>query len=317
MKGGFPDARALAEGLSSLGLHGESGSLRIVARQENDYASTHPTEIVVCRGHGSETVRLFCKYGPTQARDQLGRRAGVGYESEVYRHLLMGQDVAPRFWGALAERGSGRTWLVLEAVGEACPLDLAPRAAVIGAGALLGRFQRTVADRAQGASESIIRHGAGSYGAWAERTLASARRWSQQPPWLAAVCERYRELVDVLLSVPATVVHGQYTPSNVLWSADRVHAVDWEEAAIGAGEIDLAAVIDDWPEPDVARRCVEAYREARWGGDTPATFATALGAARLFWALRWLGDDEELASAEAFAAGLLRLHRLAGELSLL
>jgi len=63
--------------------------------------------------------------------------------------------------------------------------------------------------------------------------------------------------------------------------------VDWETAAIGPGEIDLAVFTFDWDLdelPDLERM----YVEARWGGSPPAEFAETLIAARLYVSFHWI-----------------------------
>ena len=77
--------------------------------------------------------------------------------------------------------------------------------------------------------------------------------------------------------------------SNILVRDGSVHPIDWESAALAAGEIDLVALIDGWPD-DVVERALAAYVDARWGGQAPGDFASLCDAARLYVGLRWLGD---------------------------
>lgn len=74
----------------------------------------------------------------------------------------------------------------------------------------------------------------------------------QQIEWLA---ERYDRVVESLLALPVTFIHGEFYASNVLVqeTADgwRVCPIDWEMAAVGPGLLDLAALIaGTWTEEE-------------------------------------------------------------------
>jgi thiamine kinase-like enzyme len=87
------------------------------------------------------------------------------------------------------------------------------------------------------------------------------------------------------------VIHGEYYPAkNILYAAGIVCPVDWESAAIAAGEIDLAALTEGW-SADAARECEHQYQRNRWPWGAPADFEQTLGAARLYLAFRWLGEE--------------------------
>ena len=91
-----------------------------------------------------------------------------------------------------------------------------------------------------------------------------AREFAATPPrssdaasleWLA---ERYEPVIEALLSMPRTVIHGEFYASNVLVAegpdGTRVAPVDWELAAAAPGAVDLAALVSgDWPEADRER----------------------------------------------------------------
>ena len=87
--------------------------------------------------------------------------------------------------------------------------------------------------------------------------------------------------------MPATVVHGELFPSNVLLrAAGPPCVVDWETAGEGAALLDLAALVLGWP-PAQADRIARSY-----GGDL-----SLLPAARLLVAVRWLGEPAPAAQA--------------------
>jgi aminoglycoside phosphotransferase (APT) family kinase protein len=113
--------------------------------------------------------------------------------------------------------------------------------------------------------------------------------------WLA---ERYDRVVEHLMALPVTIIHGEFYASNVLVQERareplRVCPVDWEMAAVGPGLMDLAALIaGGWSEEE-KRALALAYRKALMPGDSwppaPDAFLTALEYCRLHVAVQWLG----------------------------
>jgi aminoglycoside phosphotransferase (APT) family kinase protein len=78
------------------------------------------------------------------------------------------------------------------------------------------------------------------YAGWARRTAEYAGPLHQDFPWLAGVCRRFEGALAPLLEAPRTVIHGEFYPKNLLFRGGVVYPVDWESAAVGPGEIDLA-----------------------------------------------------------------------------
>ena len=120
--------------------------------------------------------------------------------------------------------------------------------------------------------------------------------------------------LDRSSGAPATVVHGEFYPKNILLVDGVVVPVDWESAMIGAGEIDLAALVDKWA-PDVVEACKAAYATARWPFGAPVSFIPAFEAACLYWQLRWLGDRRERTLHECLEPRFDELRRLANQWS--
>ncbi len=73
----------------------------------------------------------------------------------------------------------------------------------------------------------------------------------------------------------------------MLWHDGRIYPTDWESAALAAGEIDLAILVEGWEEETVGC-CIQSYRQARGPSAAAAPFEEALGVARLYVAFRWL-----------------------------
>jgi hypothetical protein len=120
-----------------------------------------------------------------------------------------------------------------------------------------------------------------------------------------------------LLAGP-TVIHGEYYAKTVLIRYQRLFMVDWESAAIGAGEIDVAALTEGtgWPAKLVLR-CEDAYQRARWPEGAPAGFKRRLDAARIYLHFRWLGERPDWTTREKSLWRYDHLHTAAGRLGLI
>lgn len=121
-------------------------------------------------------------------------------------------------------------------------------------------------------SPRLLRHDAGYYRLWAGRAC-------ERVPEIAPIVDRYERVVERLVGLPQTLIHGEFYPSNVLVAGERIAPVDWEMAAIGPGLVDLAALVTGWEGED------RATIAAAYG----AVDEAALAACRLHLALQWLG----------------------------
>ena len=70
-------------------------------------------------------------------------------------------------------------------------------------------------------------------------------------PWLPELCQRCQRRLPALLPL-ATIIHGEYQANNILVHSGGNVLVDWESAALAAGEIDLASLTWGWDDELVA-----------------------------------------------------------------
>jgi aminoglycoside phosphotransferase (APT) family kinase protein len=104
-------------------------------------------------------------------------------------------------------------------------------------------------------------------------------------------------VVERLLRLPVTLIHGEFYPSNVLVKRDgdriRVCPVDWETAAIGPGLLDLAALTSGrWTEKQRLAMAMAYFKAvgADQNDDTARDeFLIDLDFCNLFMAIQWLG----------------------------
>jgi len=292
----FPDDAAVSQALN-LTL-GEAGlgplPVEVIERKPNPWRSTFASEIVACRFADGSTHRVLCKYGINQYVSGHGHRGGVELEADVYERILSPLRAGARYFGAY-EPGADQRWIVLEFLDPAPRLDQAKSdpLPLILAARWAGKFHAANEKRLNDAGRpKLTTYNAQYYAGWASRTLEYARAWEDCPTWLSGVCHRSGEAFEMLLGASQTVIHGEYTPHNVLIYDSQAYPIDWESAAIGPGEIDIASLTDCWPEEDT-QAALHEYKKARWGDQAPPDFDLTVTAARLYWALRWMGNRPE------------------------
>ena len=292
----LPGKESLTRGLTAVFSHNGKlrGPLTVVRRESSWYTSTFPSETVTCRFDNGTELRLHCKYGGDRFYTGHGHRGGPLYEAQVYDCVLRTHrpNPSPAFYGFYSDGAGRRTWLVLEHLEDSLRVSKIP-AGMVRAARWIGQFHagHAVLDPSS-VPFWLKKYDAEYYVGWARRTASLAGKLHKRFPWLRTLCERFEEIVPRLLSAPQTIIHGEYYPHNILYHAGQVCPVDWESAAIGAGEIDMASLTEGWP-PATARRWERAYQRARWPDGAPSDFAWTLAAARLYLAFRWLGDNRE------------------------
>lgn len=308
-----PSTPMLEEGLRAIFANGTvGGRLAVVARSSNVYSSTAPSEIVKCRLGDGREMRLLCKYSLGPGGNSFGHRGGGPYEAMIYRHILQPLEAsAPVLHGVRLDRATQSTWLVLEYVdgfSRGMSRDSMFLAAVWAAA-----FHRA-AEALRPYPAALAVYDPSYYRGWAARTEEFAAAAGKRRAWLAKICVSFAEHGPDLLGARPTVIHGEYYPHNVLSRHHReIHPVDWESAALAAGEIDLASLTEGWP-PAYASRCEALYRQVRWPGGAPSDFGRALAAARVYLALRWLGESPEQTASRISRPYFEQLQRQGQEL---
>jgi hypothetical protein len=283
-----PDLESLTQGLAKV-LNDTGSGLTILDRAPNPFAGDPFSEVVTCRTADGRIIRVLCKYGhPDRDAGDQGYWGGIAYEAAVYRTVLRPLGVtAPRCYGSYRQRNPDRTWLILEFLHPTIPVSRDPAGeAIFSAADWLGRFHAAAERLPASGAESLRRYDAAYYRGWARRAVdfASAPEISS----VRTACRRVAEFASVLLDASLTVIHGEFYPENVLFHEGRVVPIDWETAALAAGEIDLASLVEGWPAV-VASGCEQRYSRSRWPSGPPHDLERTLAAARAYWSLRWLG----------------------------
>jgi hypothetical protein len=304
----YPEDQALTETLTRVicGPSSDDTGVAILDRRKLP-GSTFPVEVISCRMPGGTTIQLFCKYEAGRHHSGQGHRGGVSYEADVYEQILEPiQASAPAFFGRHRDDETGDTWLFIEALdGQSIANTHRPHSfsALRQASAWIGGLHSEGIARMR-RCPSLIRYDATYYQGFVDRVMEFSVDSRQRYPWLATVCRRADEFIDQLLRAEQTFIHGEFYPGNVIYAGDRICPVDWESAAIGPGELDVAALTEGWA-PQLVAECVKAYADARWPDGAPPDFRRTVAAARLYWPFRWLGDHRDKFRGHRKAAGWL------------
>jgi GT2 family glycosyltransferase len=262
------------------------GEVEIIDRSPNPYASTFASEIVRLQAADGEELEVLVKSARGTGPSSLRHRGGVSYEARVYSAVLepLGVETAPCY----GQLGDGSLVLHHLRASTALALTDAPEEMLAQAAEWIGRFHAANEHRVSEPELDFLRR----------YDQAELHRWSRRArqltvaapqPWLEDLCQRFEADAARCLSAAGTVIHGEYYPENILCDETGVHPVDWESAAVAAGEIDLATLTEGWDEPTVAR-CEDSYRLARWPDGPPPEHRAALAMARIYRYLRWLDD---------------------------
>jgi aminoglycoside phosphotransferase (APT) family kinase protein len=284
-----PATEGLQAGLRTLLAGGSGQGLTVTERESHMHASTNALEIVTCLRADGTSVRFVCKYYPGWTHMSFGHRGGIPYEARVYREVLEPLGASTPFFHGAHTDSDGKGWICLEYVEGGVRLNMTPLPdALARVGRWLGEFH-AAAEAVIARAEFLARYDKAYYVGWAHRAKLLACMAGREHDWFERLCDGFHETATLLLDAPVTLNHGEFYPHNILLEGERVRPVDWESAAIAAGEIDLASLTQGWPSQEV-ERCEEAYRQARWPQGAPAEFQQRLAVARVYWQLRWLGE---------------------------
>jgi len=287
----------LSAALRSKG-HGQQ-PVRVLRRSLPPFMSTFPNEIVTCQLANGRKRRVFAKYQAGQSHESYGHRGDIPYETEVYRRILQPlPEFRPRCLGAYTDALTGEVSLFLEYLGDNVRLsDMVWKRSVRQPWAMaqaarwIGHFHASHQERVDDDSLAFLkRYDAEYYRGWSQRTYEFARLLHGRFPWLAELCKS-DDWFAPLLAEPPSVIHGEFYAKTVLVRKQSLFMVDWESAAVAAGEIDLGALTEGkhWPVA-LVRKCERAYVRARWPEGEPSSFRRTLDAAKIYLHFRWLGE---------------------------
>lgn len=214
-------------------------------------------------------------------------------EISVYRDLLGPARLGtPRFHGAVVDPEAERWWLFIERVEGEVLTDVGEVPVWCEAAAWAGGLSRAVA-----AKSGPFLHRDGSWHErWIEAAVAELESGEEPERETAALLRDARpSLVERLLALPRTFVHGELYPANVVvvrtaGAPARIAPVDWELAGTGPYALDLAALTGGWGGEEREAMC-RAFHGALPADERPGLgrLSEDVDLCRLALALQWIG----------------------------
>lgn len=257
----------------------------------NPYSSRLRSFIVEVTTVDRKRHLILAKLGRKGELTRTGHDWGVRYEARAYARVLSVMPCYETPYLGSVDDGLEQ-WLFLRWLEDSTSVAKVPQPDGIRAAATwLGQFHRQGAQNiARRREAGLNRYSEGLVVAWGDRVrIAVLEAWGPAASERSARMMATAHKVQMLLGTAETVVHGDFYPPNVLVSGSAVTPVDWEWVGIGAGEIDLAALVEGWGA--TADVCIDDYRRARWPGGDDGRFWQRFEAARFYLAVRWLGGN--------------------------
>ena len=235
--------------------------------------TSYTADVVTVDLGDGRTLQLFVKdfsFSRLPKDDAAGRR---NRELHVYRDLLDSAELGtPAFYGSVWNDEEGRFLLVLELV-DGVQLRSCGFEHWVPAAGWLGRLQGLYVRNPDRFVRSpwLLRHDERYF---ASKAPAALRNVEEVAPTavrrLRALLSGYESLVATMAAEPATFVHGNFRPKNIIFppptSRPRICVVDWEVSALGSTLYDLALLADGYRGEQLDRLLGAYRREAEANG---------------------------------------------------
>jgi hypothetical protein len=273
-----------------------------------EYATSAALELVSAVMDDASERRYVLKHLGPRGVLEPARRAKPSFvvdprrEIEVYRRVLAPLNVGPPLIGSRISPATGIYWLLTEHVTDLRLFEVGEPATWTGVARWLGELHERLAalnHQALNRKARLLQYNREWYTVWLDRALrffaaddpVQSRRGRAALRWLA---ERYHKVIERLLSLPQTLIHGEFYPSNVLVAGTPADPkpcpLDWEMTAIGPGVIDLAALTSGEWRPQDRRAAIAAYVEGSGRSqDALAEVAESVEYAHIHLSVQWLG----------------------------
>jgi hypothetical protein len=262
---------------------------------------------------GETALSLMFKNLSRQALEEDARRVKPAFlhdalrEIEVYQQVLEPHRMGTAgFYGTVVDPQAARYWLFVEKVAGKELYQVGDFAIWQQVAAYLAvmhtRFAAPKNMLLVDQMTHLLAYNANYFRLWLVRAQDFLQGGGQAPlpevhSFLERLNEGYEQVIEQLLLLPRTLIHGEFYASNVLVQPSedglRVCPVDWEMAGVGPGLMDLAALTaGEWTE-EQKRALALAYHAALppdniWFG-RPEVMVSALDYCYLHIAMQWLG----------------------------
>jgi phosphotransferase family enzyme len=285
------DDAALADRVVSM--VGETrGGVARMTRRPYAYRTSFPLQELDVEFEDGSRLGLIWKNLDREALEEPAREAKPEFVHDPMREIVVYRDVlassrlgTATYYGSLVDPAERRFWLFIEKVpgvelwqiGETDTWEE------------VARWLATLHEQSPAfESPHLLMYDGDFFIRWLERALEFVGS-----DVLSEVAAKYDEVVEMLLALPQSFVHGEFYASNVLVAhggdAPRVCPIDWEMAGVGPSLLDVAALTTGRWSDDEKLRLARAYAAALAGPPPEDELASALDACRLHIAVQWLG----------------------------
>lgn len=217
----------------------------VLKREPSPFATVFPAKVLSVSLQGGEAMQLFVKYlGSEQADHPEKQRRDR--EVRIYEALLQ-DDGLPviRYYGSRWNKTTRRREVFLEHVND-WNLKYQDIEHWFTAARRLAQLHAHFAAQAKRlrACDFLLRFDVVYFQQWAHRALAVvAERSAELGARLRQIVRHYDRVAETLTRQPATLVHNDLSPKNVIADRScnpaRICFVDWEMAGVGCGLLDL------------------------------------------------------------------------------
>lgn len=256
-------------------------------------------------------------------------------EIETYRTTLVQLELGTPFcYGAIVSPELERYWLFLERVSGPLLWQMGRMDSWILAARWLAQlhseFDTLSRPHHQSRLAHLLQYDEGFYAMWLRRAeeFLRHRNGDSSPETrrrFRRILDQYGRVIQTLIRLPTTLVHGEFFPSNVILRETKrsrqICPVDWELAAVAPGLIDLGALTcGAWSE-EKKKMMIVAYREslepAHGSPLSLADLTEAVECCQLHISMQLLGWASDWTPPERHAQNWLReAFRLADKLGL-
>lgn len=275
------------------------GRITGLARQRSEYSSSFSIELLEVTFQNAKVLPVVFKNLSKnsilkEARDIKDQELyDPEREISVYQSILSDCDLnTAKHYGSVVNSGADQYWLFIEKVPGLEIYQIGEFEIWLQVSRWLAMFHAKFENQVEElqARAPLLGYDRDYYQRWPLRALAFSRH---QAPGLRVALEkllsRYDQVIDRLLQLTPTLLHGDFYASNILAQqlddGLRICPVDWDMAAIGPGLIDLAALISgQWSESE-RNALVNAYLGKKLTDDARIDIACC----QLHLAIQWLG----------------------------
>ena len=276
-------------------------------RKRSEYASSFPLEELTVFLEDGQNLQLVLKNLNPQALAPEAREAKPQFLLDPGREILVYRDVlakanlgTAKYYGSIIDEPASRYWLFLERVDGRELYQVGD----FSIWQQVARWLATMHNRLPillSDDHCFSRYNAEYYQLWIDRAVAF---WEASPKHslagskdLMGLSRVYPQIVEQLVALPVTVVHGEFYASNILvqgnGAVDRICPVDWERTALASGALDVAALVaGKWTEPQKYELAMHYHQHLVGEGQNTRQreeFLRALYLSRLHLAVQWLG----------------------------